>query len=120
MFDKLKNAAGDLALKSAVEKYSHRIAEKLPELTTLKAADVRNDAVYHSRVVAPALTKVVAASNGATRMIPDFDQRFSRAMLHLRNQLVVIDASRDKVSLVPGYESRVSEVLLEGFSLGRK
>ena len=120
MFDKFKNAAGDLALKSALEKYSHRIAEKLPELTTLKAADVRNDARYHSGVVAPALAKVVTASNGATRLIPDFDQRFARAMLHLRNQLVVIDESRDKVSLVPGYEARVNDVLLEGFSLGRK
>jgi len=120
MFDKFKNAAGDLALKSAVEKYGSRIAEKLPELTTLKAADVRDDAIYHSRVVAPALSKVVAASNGATRMIPDFDRRFARAMLHMRNQLVVIDVASDKVSLVRGYEARVNEVLLEGFSLGRK
>lgn len=115
MFDKLKNAAGDVAIKSAIDKYSQRIAERLPEITTQKAADVRDDARYHALIVAPALSKVVAASNGATRLIPDFDQRFSRAMLHVRDQLVVVDAAADKVSLVRGYESRVSEVLLEGF-----
>jgi hypothetical protein len=115
MFDKLKNAAGDIAIRSAIEKYSHRIAEKLPEITTFKAAEISDDARYHSHIVAPALAKVVAASNGATQLIPDFDRRFSRAMLHLRSQLVIIDAAGDKVSLVPGYESRVSEVLIEGF-----
>lgn len=115
MFNKLKNAVGESALKSAIEKYSHRIAEKLPEIAALKAADVLDDARYRSIVVAPALAKVVAASNGATGLIPEFNERFARAMLHLRNELVTIDEVSQQVSLVPGYEARVSEVLLEGF-----
>ena len=36
-------------------------------------------------------------------------------MLHLRNELVVVDEATGQVTLVPGYESRVSDVLQEGF-----
>lgn len=115
MFDKLKNAVGDSAIRSAIEKYSQRITERLPEITKLNPADVRDDARFHTSVIAPALAKVVTASNGATRLVANFDQRFSTAMLHLRNELVVVDEASGKVSLVPGYESRVSDVLLEGF-----
>jgi hypothetical protein len=115
MFDKLKSAVGESAIRSAIEKYSQRITEKLPEITKLTPADVRDDARFHSSVIAPALAKVVTASNGATGFISNFDQRFSRAMLHLRNELVVVDEASGKVTLVPGYESRVSDVLQEGF-----
>jgi hypothetical protein len=117
MFEKFKNAVADNAIRSAIEKYSGRIAEKLPEITALKPHDVRDDSRFTAAVIAPALAKVVAASNGATRLVPDFDGRFSRAMLHLRNQLVVVDDSAGKVSLAPGYEARVSDVLIEGFKL---
>jgi len=117
MFDKFKNAVADNAIRSAIEKYSGKIAEKLPEITALKPHDVRDDARFHSAVIAPALAKVVAASNGATRFVPGFDERFSRAMLHLRDKLVVVDTAAGKVSLVPDYEDRVSEVLIDGFKL---
>jgi hypothetical protein len=117
MFDKFKNAVADNAIRSAIEKYSGRITEKLPEIAHLPPLDVRDDARFHTTVIAPALAKVVAASSGATRLIPDFDQRFSRAMLYLRDQLVRIDEPAGKVSLVPGYEARVSDVLVEGFKL---
>jgi len=117
MFDKFKSAVADNAIRSAIEKYSPRIAEKLPEITALEPIDVRDDARFHTSTIAPALAKVVAASGGATKLIPDFEQRFSRAMLHLRNQLVVIDEPKGKVSLIPGYRDRVSQVLIEGFKL---
>ena len=116
MFDKFKNSIADNAIRSAIEKYSGRITERLPEIAELSPLDVRDDARFHTAVIAPALAKVVTASGGATRLVPEFDQRFSKAMLHLRDQLVRMDEA-GKVSLVPGYEARVSEVLVEGFKL---
>lgn len=115
MFSKLKNAVGEGAIRSAIDSYSQKINEKLAEIATLKPADVKDDARYNSCVITPALAAVVASSSGATRLIPNFEQRFSRAMLHVRNELVVVDEANGKVSLVPDYEARVSDVLVQGF-----
>ena len=115
MFDKLKNAVGEGAVRSAINTYADRINQKLEEVTKLKATEVSDDARYHSNVISPALAAVMASAGGATRLIPNFEQRFARAMLQVRNQLIIIDAANNKVSLVPDYKSRVSDVLVEGF-----
>jgi aspartate 1-decarboxylase len=115
MFDKLKGAVGEGALKSAIETYGPRIGAKIAEITQLKAADVKDDARFTSYVVKPALATVIASSGGATKLISNFDQRFTVALLHLRDQLVVIDEANDSVGLVPDYQARVVDVLKEGF-----
>ena len=115
MFNKLKSAAAETALRSALATYSGKINEKVAEITRLKPGDVQDDEKFRSYVVTPALLAVEASSSGATSLIPDFRNRFTAAMLHLRNELVVVDEAAGTVSLVPDYQSRVSSVLIEGF-----
>lgn len=115
MFGKFKSALGDGAIKSAIDAYSDKINEKLAEMTALKPAQVQDDTHYRNYVITPALTAIVLSSGAATKLIPDFEQRFARAMLHVRDQLVVVDKLNDKVTLVPDYRSRVGDVLIEGF-----
>lgn len=115
MFDRLRNAVGESAIRAAIDSYSPRINDKLAQITTLKPADVTDDTRYHQAVIAPALAAVLASSNGATKIIPNFEQRFTRALLHVRKQLVIVDEANGKVSLVPDYRTRISDVLVEGF-----
>jgi len=115
MFNKLKNAVGDNAIRSAINTYADQISQKLEEVTMLTPIDVSNDEHYRNKVIAPALIVVVASASGATKLIPNFDQRFDRAMLHVRDQLIIVDTANNKISLAPDYKSRVGDVLVEGF-----
>ncbi len=115
MFNRLRNAVGESAIRAAIDSYAPRINDKLGQIATLKPADVTDDARYHKAVIAPALAVVLASSNGATKMIPNFEQRFTRALLHVRKQLVIVDEANDTVSLVPDYRARIGDVLVEGF-----
>jgi len=115
MLGKLKNAVGDSAIRSAINTYADRISQKLEEVTRLAPADVSDDARFRNKVIAPTLIVVVASASGATKLIPNFDQRFDRAMLHVRDQLIIVDTANNKISLAPDYKSRVGDVLVEGF-----
>ncbi len=115
MFNKLKSAIGDGPVRAAVENFSQQVSEKLTEVTTLSPADITDDARYKDYVVAPALLVVNASSSGMTSLIPNFEKRFSVAMLHLRDGLVIVDETNKIVGLVPGYQARVPDVLTEGF-----
>ena len=107
MFDKLKNAVGDSAVKGAVEKFTQVLDQKLAEIASLAPADIKDDARYKTYVVAPALIAVNASSGGATHLIPDFENRFAKAMLHVRNELVVINETNKTIALVPDYRDRL-------------
>lgn len=115
MFDKLKGAIGDSGIKNAVEKYSPQILEKLQGISKLNVADVKDDDRFKSIVIDPALFSIKAASSGATSLISNFDNRFSVALLHARNELVVVDEPNNKVSLASDCQARLVDVLIEGF-----
>ena len=68
-----------------------------------------------SIVVTPALVMVSAAGGGVTSLIPNFDARFAVAMLHLRDELVVVDETKNSVELAADYQKRLPEVLVAGF-----
>jgi hypothetical protein len=115
MFNKLKSAMGDGPVRAAVENFSGKVSEKLKEISSLRPADVMDDARYKEYVIAPALLAAEASSSGMTRLIPDFENRFAIAMLYLRDELVIVDAANGTVGLVLDYEARVPDVLTEGF-----
>ena len=112
MLGKLKGKMSDNVADKAIEKLMPMIQEKIGKIQTLSAADVSDDANFKSRVIAPSLIAVSAASSGATKLLPDFENRFSAAMFHLRNELVTIDG--DTVALVDDYQKRLPTVLKEG------
>lgn len=115
MFSKLKSAVSDGPIKSVIEKVAPQLLVKLEEVSKLGASDIKNDEKFKSIVVAPALLAVQAASSGATRLIPNFDDRFGAALLHLRNELIVVDESNNQVTLAANFQSRLADVLVEGF-----
>ena len=115
MFDKLKSSAGDAAIRKAIDKFAPTVNEKFAEITKLSCVDVKNDERFKKLVVTPALVMVSAASSGATSLIPNFDARFVVAMLHMRDELVVVDDTKNSVELAADYQKRLPDVLVAGF-----
>jgi hypothetical protein len=117
LFDKLKNVVGDATIKKATDELGPVVAQKLQTVLHLNASEVADDAQFRSRFVDPTLLALKAASSGVIALIPHFDDRFTRAMLHLRNELIIIDPEKDTVRLVPDVANRLPKVLLEGLKV---
>lgn len=121
MLGKLKGSIGALkdkaegpALQGAVAKLTPALAPHLEKLKALDPATVRDDALFKSRFITPTALALAAASGGVTSLIPGFNDRFARGMLHVRNELIVIDESSNNISLAADFTSRLPTVLLEG------
>lgn len=113
MFGKLKEMASSGAVERVVAAVEPVVREHLAKAQILGAAIVRDDVSYAAKVVQPAYLAIVAASSGATKLIPQFDTRFSRVMLALRDELVLIEG--DTVRLVDDFQSRLPPVLINAF-----
>ena len=110
MLTKLKEMASSAALEKAVASFEPVVREHLSHVQTLGAAVIRDDASYAANVVRPAYLAVVAASSGATKIIPQFEDRFRSVMLALRDELVLIEGS--SVRLVEDFHLRLPAVLV--------
>jgi hypothetical protein len=117
MFDKLKGAVGEATINKAVNEFGPIVTEKLSTLLHLSPTEIEDDAQFKSHFIDPTLLALKAASSGAIALIPKFDDRFTRAMLHLRDELIVIEKGKDTVSLVPDVANRLPGVFLEGLKL---
>jgi hypothetical protein len=110
MLTKLKDMASTAALEKAVASFEPVVREHLARAQTLGAGVLRDDASYAANVVRPAYLAVVAAASGATRLIPQFEDRFGRVMLALRDELVLIEDN--SVRLVEDFHTRLPTVLV--------
>jgi len=110
MLGKLKEMASTAALEKAVASFEPVVREHLSKVQVLGAAIVRDDASYAANVVRPAYLAVVAASSGATKVIPQFEDRFGRVMLALRDELVLVEDNT--VRLVEDFHVRLPSVLV--------
>ena len=110
MLGKLKEMASAAALEKAVASFEPVVREHLSKVQALGAGIVRDDASYAANVVRPAYLAVVAAASGATKIIPQFEDRFSRVMLALRDELVLVDDNT--VRLVEDFHTRLPAVLV--------
>lgn len=104
---------GDNAIDKAVEKFAPALKEHLDKIKSLKASDINDDAKFDSLIITPMLVSVSGASGGATKLIPNFDVRFKTAMLHVRDELIIVDGNN--VKLVEDAQARFPKVLIEGF-----
>ncbi len=112
MLGKLKAMAGEGAMKKAVDAVSPALNEHLEVVRELDPAQVRDDETFRARVIQPALLAVTAASSGLTSLVPRFEERFARALFHLRNELVVVEDG--SVRLADDFQGRLPGVLMEG------
>jgi len=120
MFGKIKKAAADKladhgVVAKVVENLSPHLSEQLHKVQELDGKAVACDDTFTSKFISPTLTALAVAAGGATKLIPNFDGRFTGAMLHTRDELVNVCAESGNVSLVGDFQQRLPQVLLEGF-----
>jgi hypothetical protein len=125
MFEQLKSkvAAGkEGALKiaghglsqSAVDALMPKVAPIFAMVCDLAPSVVADEAKYRSLIVEPAWIAASAMTGGLASAIPDLHQRFDFALIHARDELLVVDTTTERVTLVDGAMSRLPQVLLEG------
>jgi len=111
MFDKIKNMLGGSAVNKVVDKISPELTSQLEVIKTLDINSVRDDEMYKKVVVGPSYMSVVAASGSVAQMIPGFENKFSKALIHIRNELVIYE--NDKPNLAKDFKERLPSVLKE-------
>lgn len=91
------------------------LREHLDKIHQLDGAAVKDDESYKSKFVTPTLMALAVSSSGVTKMIPNFDGRFTGAMLHLRDELICVCNASGAVTLAADCHQRLPAVLKEGF-----
>ena len=122
MFGKLKGmaekAAGNGMIDKAVEKICPELQPQLNKLKNFDGNELRCDDTFSSKFITPTLTTLAVATSGLTKLIPGFEQRFTRALFHTRDELCLICPETNKVTLASDLQQRLPQVLLDGFKKG--
>ena len=111
MLGKLKEMAGSAAIDKALVHLEPVLTDQLGKVQALGAETIQDDARFTQYIAEPAYLAVTAASNGITKLIPEFKPRFSRLMFRLRDDLIVVEGSA--VRLVEDFKARLPAVLAE-------
>jgi hypothetical protein len=111
MLGKLKDMAGSAALEKAIASLEPTFTEHVSKVQSLGADVIRDDVRYAQFVVEPTYLAILSASSGATKLIPEFKDRFSRLMLRVRDDLLVLEGTT--VSLVEDFKAKLPKVLTE-------
>jgi hypothetical protein len=109
MFGKIKEMAGSATLDKAIAGLEPIISEQLAKLQALGAEVIQDDPRYSKFVIEPAYLAVLSASNGMTKLIPEFKDRFARLMVNVRDELVVIEGNA--VRVVEDFKAKLPQVL---------
>jgi hypothetical protein len=112
MLGKLKDMASSGALDKVVGLLGPEMQQTLESIKQYNVSDLQDDEKYGVLVSKPALLTFTASAGGMTKMIPGFDDKFMRMMLHLRNEL--IDLSGDFPALQDGFQEKLPTALLDG------
>jgi len=118
MLTGLKSAATKKAMAIFESELSARVDEKIELFRNLTPADVSDDAKFSAVVIEPIWLYVRFQSGGAIGVLQklvdfDIEQRFRKAMFHVRNELIVVHGGT--VVLDPAFKERVGPVLIEAF-----
>jgi hypothetical protein len=112
MLGKLKGMASSGALDKAVGLLSPGMQQNLDQIKQYNVSDMQDDDKFGALVSKPALIAFTASAGGVTKLIPGFDDKFMRMMVHLRNEL--IDLSGDFPKLQDGFQEKLPAVLMDG------
>jgi len=115
MFGKLKAAVGDSATKKITTILEPHIGEVMEKMRQLSPKAISHNESYQSKVITPARLAILAASSGASKLLPKFDEKFERCMFHLRDELV--DTSGEVIKFVPDFKAKLPETIKAGISL---
>ncbi|QBG34932.1 hypothetical protein [Litorilituus sediminis] len=85
----------------------------------LKLDAVAHDESYKERIISHSHISITSASSGVNKLLPNFDEKFTAYMFHLRNEL--LDLNGEHILLVPNFKVRlpdeIKEVLKQYFML---
>lgn len=109
MFGKLKEMAGTAATDKVVEKVLPLVNEHLSSCIQLGAPLLKQDDAFSEKVIGPAYLATIAATGGATSIIPQFKDRFSKAFFVLRDDLLVFN--NGGVALADDFTARLPTTL---------
>lgn len=119
MIGKLKNLASKAvengAADKAIDKLCPELKVHLEKLNAFKASELSCDGTFTDKFIKPAQIALAASTYGATKLIPRFDERFTVAMLHTRDEICLIDTETDKVSLTTDAMAKLPQILQDGF-----
>ncbi len=119
MLGKLKKLA-DKATQTgmadkAIDKLCPELKTHLEKLNHFKASELSCDTTFTDKFITPAKLALAVSTYGATKLIPRFEERFTLAMLHTRDEICLIDTDNNKVVLTTDAMERLPQVLQEGF-----
>lgn len=112
MFGKLKELAGNAAVKSVADQIMPLIAEQLEKFKSLSPESINDDVVFDSVITQPLWLLVSSSAGGVTSLYPPLKEKFSGMMRHVRHELVVVKDG--KIELVDGFKARLPGVMLDG------
>lgn len=114
MFKRFAETANSAAYQSLVNEITPKIKPVFEKACELAPDFIISDDKYRTHVAEPAWLAVTGITGGAVALIPNLHERFIAALLHARSELLVVDATANKVSLAEGARERLPQVLLEG------
>jgi len=114
MFGKLKEMAGSAASDKVIEKLIPFVNEHLSACLRLGAPALKQDDTFTQQVIHPAYLATTAAVSGATSLIPQFKERFTKAFFLLRDEL--LEFSEEGVTLVPDFKARLPVTLKQALA----
>ncbi len=119
MLGKLKKMAAQAVdngmAEKAIDKLCPELKPHIEKLTSFSVTELTCNDTFTAKFIKPAQIALVASTYGATKLIPGFDDRFTAAMLHTRDELCLIDTDNNKVALTTDAIQRLPQVLQEGF-----
>lgn len=115
MFNKLKEKAQAQAIEKIQSIVGPELMQQVENFKSLKPADVQDNDKFSAVAVKPLLTTLKASSGGAISLAEKagikIEDRLTKAMLHVRDELISVDG--DKVKLDADFNNKVGPTLLE-------
>ncbi len=101
--------------EKTIDKICPELKPHIEKLTSFNATEITCNETFTAKFIKPAQLALVASTYGATKLIPGFDDRFTTAMLHTRDELCLVESNTNKVALATDAMQRLPQVLQEGF-----
>lgn len=115
MFGKLKESITSHGADTLANKLAPELENQLQAQISQVTPDVVfEDHSFHKYVVDPLRIAVSACISGADKLIPNFDEKFGIALLHIRDEL--IERQENQVAMVENYKEQLPDVLKSGFA----
>jgi hypothetical protein len=116
MFGKIAALAKDQAMKEFENDIKPVIDQNIEIFKSLKPSSVQDDSIYRKMIVEPLWTAIDASAGGSLLLVQKFcdvKTKFDKAMFDIRKDLIIVEG--EKVSLVNGFQDKVTPTIINSF-----